>query len=130
MKLFSVILVFAMSIAAQAVEVKSTLTVTSAQPFNQSVNYHFGQTFTNQTRYVRYDITNNGDQYLPFQQANMFGMFFDARHTCQNGIQPFGRCWVEIRYWPAFEGFHHGQLEMLFANFNDIIFYVSGQAIR
>ena len=130
MKLFSVALVLALSISALAVEVKSTLSVTAAQPFNQSVNYHFGTVYTNQPRYVRYDITNNGDQYLPFQQANMYGMYFDARHTCQNGIPAFSRCWVEVRYWPAFEGFHSAQLEMLFANYNDIFFYVSGQAIR
>ncbi len=130
MKLFSVILVLALSVSAFAVEVKSTLSVTAAQPFNQSVNYSFGATYTNQSRYVRYDITNNGDQYLPFQQANLYGMYYYARHTCQNGIPAFSRCWVEIKYWPTFEGFHRAQLELLFADDNAIVFYVSGQAIR
>ncbi len=99
-------------------------------PLSQSVSYFFGQTYVNQPRYVRYDIVNNGEQLLRFEGSIMYGIDFNERHTCQNGIPARSRCWVEIRYMPFHEGYHSGQLELRFADLNDIRFFLSGQATR
>lgn len=97
---------------------------------NQTVSYSFGRTFLGSANYVRFDITNSGSETIPFERAYMYGSDFTARHSCQYGIPAKGRCRVEFRYWPYFEGFHNGQFEMNFDGNNDFLIYLHGEARR
>ena len=129
LKRITFISVLLLALTAGAAEVQtSQLEVSAVQPLNQIVSYHFGRTFVNSMMTVRYDITNRGYEVIPFEGAYVYGANYNVRHTCAAGIPAKSRCVVEIRYWPMFEGFHHGELDMLFANSNDVRFYLSGEA--
>ena len=129
LKRFTFISVLFLALTAGAAEVKTShLEISAVQPLNQNVSYHFGRTFVNSMQTIRFDITNRGYEAIPFEGAYFYGANYNVRHTCSAGIPARSRCVVEIRYWPMFEGFHQGQLDMLFANSNDIRFYISGEA--
>jgi hypothetical protein len=92
-------------------------------------SYYFGRVLTNSYNRVLYTVTNTGDEPLDFQSASIWGMYFDARHSCAKGLQPKEKCRFEITYWPAFRGYHSGEFELAFKQ-DSIIVHVWGDAIE
>ena len=126
MKLFS--LVFTLFISLSAFSKNIEINLTASQ--NHNINYNFGLTRLGSPNYVRFYLINHETEIIPFAHAYIYGADFSATHNCQAGIPAKGRCTVEIRYWPLFEGFNSGQLEMHFADNNDFRFYLYGEARR
>ncbi len=77
--------------------------------------YNFGQVAVNSMNTVSYTITNTGMTFLQFSSASVWGMNYDANHSCTHGLNPNDRCEFQIRYWPFNLGLHTGQFEIRFS---------------
>jgi hypothetical protein len=84
------------------------------QTESSSHYYNFGQVAVNSMNTVSYTITNTGTTFLQFSTASVWGMNYDANHSCTQGLNPNQRCQFQIRYWPFTVGLHSGQFEARF----------------
>ena len=121
---------FSLSTYAQSLEVREINVGSEVEVSTQRLSYNFGRVWVNSMNIVRYWITNQGAAPLAREGFFVRGMFFEAYTDCPRVLAPAQRCNLEIRYWPAFEGFHSGRVEMQFIDKNDIIVDVYGNAAR
>lgn len=91
-------------------------------------SYYFGRVLVNSSTTARFTVENVGDEPLEFVSADIWGMFFDARHNCRGGLQPGEKCQFEIRYWPAFDGYHDGEFQLQFVG-DEVVVRAWGQAV-
>ncbi len=114
--IISVLFSFALSANAeiQIQGSKPHQAILSIAPQNSYLSYNFGQVGVNTINTTTYTITNTGTSFLQFSGANIWGMNYDANHSCSQGLLPNQRCQFQIRYWPFNLGFHSGQFEIRF----------------
>jgi hypothetical protein len=120
--IISVLFSFGLSVNAeiQIQGQKPHQAILSIAPQSSYLSYNFGQVGVNTVNRTTYTITNTGTTFLQFADANIWGVQFDANHSCLNGLQPNQRCQFQIRYWPFNLGFHSGQFEIRFNTPNPI----------
>jgi hypothetical protein len=123
--IFFFALFFSSSVFAQ-------LEVTNSQSEKKtSYFYHnFGRVMSGSSHYVRYNVKNTGTSPLVFLKAQIGGPFYNAYHSCKNGLEPQKSCWFEIRYWPLNEGWYTGRFTITFDQDNKIVVDLSGESYR
>lgn len=115
MKWISLIsLVLFSGLANADLQVELTAQNQQLQTESSSHYYNFGQVAVNSMNTVSYTITNTGTTFLQFSTASVWGMNYDANHSCTQGLNPNQRCQFQIRYWPFNLGLHTGQFEIRF----------------
>ena len=92
-------------------------------------SYNFGVVWLNTRQYVKYTVTNTGDEPLTFKQARISGSAFDAYHNCGKGLQPKEKCNFTITFWPAFSGLYSGTFVLSFVQ-DQIIVDLWGEGRR
>lgn len=121
---------FAQQMNSQSLESGEINLGSELEVATQRFSHHFGRVWVNSANIVRYWITNQGVTPLAREGFYVRGVFFEAYTDCPRILAPSQRCTLEIRYWPAFEGFHSGLVEMQFADRNDVIIDLFGEAYR
>jgi hypothetical protein len=114
--LFSVSLFFTVPTIAE-IHIQGTKAhqaILSVAPQSSYLSYNFGQVGVNTINTTTYTITNTGTSFLQFAGGNIWGMNYDANHSCSQGLMPNQRCQFQIRYWPLNLGMHSGQFEIRF----------------
>lgn len=92
---------------------------------------NFGRVMVGTAHYARYTVKNTGDSALAWKDAVVYGSIdFEGYHSCRNGLQPQQSCWIEIRYWPMFEGWDTGTFVITFDQQNRIQIDLNGEAYR
>lgn len=130
MKLSSILVACALFFSSFAFSAEQISVSISDSVTAQRLSYNFGRVWLNSMNTVRYTIRNTGTTLLVREGFTISGHGYEAYTNCPTPMGPGVVCDLEIRYWPAFEGFHFGRMNMLFSDRNDILIDLYGEAYR
>ena len=99
-------------------------------PRDQYLSANFGITFVHMSQYRDWTITNTGLSDLNINKIIIRGVMFDAQTNCPRIMLPKKKCLLRARYNPFTEGFHSGQLDVIFNEGGNIYIDLYGNAHR